>query len=175
MAASLICYLTYYCQDHIEKSQKIYYIFALPFIRKGDDVLRPLRALDTYLNGFHFSNPLSERVPADRERQPLNLKIWARMTAKVLNFSHNPTSTPEIKQAIDTAVAHIFCHWNCLIHTVTDIAAIKGHEEEKRTQDLADLCAIFANEFSDWILDGRSELLAQSKHAVFPFLKFQNS
>lgn len=168
MASVMMCYLIYYCQDQMEKCQKTFDLFGVLFTRRGNNVESPLKMLDACLNGFHFNNPLREEIPGDRQRPPLSLKLWARFTVRALNFTGDFVNTYERKTAVDSLLAHIFCHWHCLIHSFTDIATYKGFAEVKHNQGLVDVCQILNKAFPERIQDVDNELGPQSKHAVIP-------
>ena len=163
----MICYVSYYCQSHIEKNTKTHDIFATPFKQKTRNPLKPLKALDTCLNAFYFNSPLQEPIPIDRPRQRPNLKMWARMTVDAMEFSRQDLITTELKDQTDTLVAHVFCHWDNLIRALMEVKSFEGYDEDQRTQDLIDICHILNHErVSQRIKDPYNDLQKQGKHAV---------
>ena len=163
----MICYISHYCQSHIERYPQTHDIFATPFKQKSNNPLKPLKALDTCLNAFYFNNPLQEPIPVDRPRQRPNLKMWARMTVDAMEFSRQHLITQELKEQTDTLVAHVFCHWDNLIRALMEVKSFEGYDEDQKTQDLIDICNVLNHErVSQRIRDPYNDLLKQGKHAV---------
>ena len=165
----MICYISHYCQSHIEKQPKTHDVFASPFKQRTRNPLKPLKALDTCLNAFYFNSPLQETVAKDRPRQRPNLKMWARITVDAMEFSRQDLITKELKDQTDTLVAHVFCHWNNLLRALIQVKSFEGYDEDQKTQDLIDICNILNHErVSQRIKDPYNDLQKQGKHAVQP-------
>lgn len=171
MAGIMYAHLTHYCESRIEKDTKMYDLFAAPFQQPATLLQTPLKALDNCLNAFYFNSPVQEPIPSDRPRQRPNLKIWARMTVDALKIRHTllfneVLVNKEAREQIDVLVARIFCHWDSFIRGLVEINSFEDYDEDQKTQDIIDICTIFAPTFAEYIRNPYNLLLKHGKHAV---------
>src|SRR5579859_5871159 len=153
MAGSMISYLVHYCQAQIERSQEMYNAFALPFQQRSRNPRTALKALDTCLNAFYWDSPLQEPLAVDRERQKPNLKIWVRMTADALDFQRQLLTTEELQRETDLLIGRIFCHWDNLLRALVTTQTFKDYDDDKKTQDIMDICDAGGKAFGERIRD----------------------
>lgn len=166
MAGIMVSYLVHYCQAQIERSQDMYNAFALPFQQRTRNPRTALKALDTCLNAFYWDSPLQEPLPVDRERQRPNLKMWARFTADALNFQRQLLTTDELNIETDLLIGRIFCHWDNLIRALVTTQTFKNYDDDKKIQDIMDICNVGGKAFGERIQDEFNSLGKCSKHAV---------
>jgi hypothetical protein len=169
MAGIMVSYLVHYCHNHIERSQNVYDAFAYPFQSKKQSPGVALKVLDICLNSFYWSSPLQEPIPLDRPKQRPNLKLWARASVDALRFERLYLSTKELKEETDLLIGHLFCHWDNLLRAMVNIQTFPEYDEEKKMQDIMNLCNIFGISFAERIQDEFNALGNCGKHAVSAF------
>ena len=168
MAGIMISYLVHYCHNYIEQSQNTYDAFAFPFKSKRRSPGTALKALDICLNSFYWNSPLQEPIPLDRWKQRPNLKLWAKVSVDALLFERLFLTTNELKEETDILIGHLFCHWDNLLRAMVNIQSFPDYDEEKKMQDIMDLCDIFGKSFAERIQDEFNALGNCGKHAVSP-------
>lgn len=166
MAGIMMSYLVHYCQTQIERSQHTYDLFAVPFQQRTRNPRTALKALDICLNSFYWNSPLQEPIPSDRARQRPNLRIWARTTSDALTFQRLLLTTNELKEETDLLIAHIFCHWDNLLRAMMRMQSFADYDDDKKVQDIIDICNIAGKAFGERIQDEYNTLGKFSKHAV---------
>ena len=168
----MVSYLLYYIGDFVEKNLRLYNHLVTVFTQQGSrNPLVELKALNSCLNARYFDNPAMETVSPDRVRPRENLKLWAKLTAETLAYdSRFMMIDHKLKE--DEAIARVFCHWNAMLRGVTTVPLHDSYDEEKRIQDILDVCEVLGDaNFCKRIQDPYNNLGAKAKHAVVSSLK----
>jgi len=172
MPSIMISYLMHYCQKQIEQSQDTYELFAIAFRNPQRNPCLALQYLDTCLNSFYWDSPFQETLPADRPRQRPNLPIWARMTTEALGFRSALLNNDKMKEEGDLLIGRIFCHWDNLLRALIDTISFPDYDDDKKVQDLMNICNAGGKAFGERIQDEYNDLGKCAKHAVSPLIPF---